>query len=124
MLERTRHRIICVPFRACDIWVRSRYQEARGMTRISPSVQSPQVLREELDEIASRFSSADGDSQHGGTPLSDRLVGLAFSGGGIRSATFGLGVLQALKKLGLLEKVHYLSTVSGGGYIGSWLTAN
>ena len=56
--------------------------------------------------------------------MSERLVGLAFSGGGIRSATFGLGVLQALKSLGLLEKIHYLSTVSGGGYIGSWLTAN
>src|SRR5690349_7181549 len=52
------------------------------------------------------------------------LVGLAFSGGGIRSATFGLGVLEALKTLDLLDKVHYLSTVSGGGYIGSWFSAN
>ena len=49
------------------------------------------------------------------------LMGLAFSGGGIRSATFSLGVLQGLAKLGLLRKFHYLSTVSGGGYIGSWL---
>jgi len=53
-----------------------------------------------------------------------RLVGLAFSGGGIRSATFGLGVLEGLKSLGLLEQVHYLSTVSGGGYIGGWFSAN
>lgn len=52
------------------------------------------------------------------------LIGLAISGGGIRSATFGLGVLQALKAKGLLEKFDYLSTVSGGGYIGGWLTAN
>lgn len=52
------------------------------------------------------------------------LVGLAISGGGIRSATFGLGVLQGLQELDLLRKVDYLSTVSGGGYIGSWLTAN
>ena len=52
------------------------------------------------------------------------LVGLAFSGGGIRSATFNLGVLEALKELGLLKKIDYLSTVSGGGYIGAWLTAN
>ena len=49
------------------------------------------------------------------------LLGLAFSGGGIRSATFNLGVLQALSKIGLLKQVDYLSTVSGGGYIGSWL---
>lgn len=52
-----------------------------------------------------------------------RLLGLAFSGGGIRSATFNLGVLQALARLGLLRHVDYLSTVSGGGYIGSWLHA-
>lgn len=52
-----------------------------------------------------------------------RLLGLAFSGGGIRSATFNLGVLQALARLGLLRRVDYLSTVSGGGYIGSWLHA-
>ena len=49
------------------------------------------------------------------------LVGLALSGGGIRSATFNLGVLQALAALGRLKHVDYLSTVSGGGYIGSWL---
>ncbi len=52
----------------------------------------------------------------------DRL-GLALSGGGIRSATVGLGVLQALAKAGLLNSFDYLSTVSGGGYIGSWLSA-
>lgn len=52
-----------------------------------------------------------------------QLTGLAFSGGGIRSATFNLGVLQGLAKLGLLNRFDYLSTVSGGGYIGSWLSA-
>jgi hypothetical protein len=56
--------------------------------------------------------------------VDENLVGLAFSGGGIRSATFGLGVLETLKRLGLLTQVDYLSTVSGGGYIGAWLSAN
>src|SRR5262245_41406917 len=51
------------------------------------------------------------------------LSALCLSGGGIRSATFNLGVLQALAKHGLLERMDYLSTVSGGGYIGSWLTS-
>ena len=51
------------------------------------------------------------------------LVGLTFSGGGIRSATFGLGVLQGLADLGLLRYFDYLSTVSGGGYIGGWFAA-
>ena len=48
---------------------------------------------------------------------------LCLSGGGIRSATFGLGVLQGLARHGLLDQFHYLSTVSGGGYVGSWLTS-
>jgi predicted acylesterase/phospholipase RssA len=51
------------------------------------------------------------------------LLGLALSGGGIRSATFNLGILQALAQLRALPCVDYLSTVSGGGYIGSWLIA-
>ena len=48
---------------------------------------------------------------------------MALSGGGIRSATFSLGVLVALARRGLLPQFDYLSTVSGGGYLGSFLTA-
>ncbi|MDQ6701006.1 MAG: patatin-like phospholipase family protein, partial [Acidobacteriota bacterium] len=48
---------------------------------------------------------------------------LCLSGGGIRSATFSLGVLQGLARLQVLDQFDYLSTVSGGGYIGSWLSA-
>jgi len=55
--------------------------------------------------------------------LKEKRTALCISGGGIRSATFGLGVLQGLARCGLLDKFHYLSTVSGGGYIGSWLSA-
>jgi hypothetical protein len=51
-----------------------------------------------------------------------KLSGLALSGGGIRSASFALGVMQSLFKSGDLQKMDYLSTVSGGGYIGSSLT--
>jgi hypothetical protein len=51
------------------------------------------------------------------------LYSLGFSGGGIRSATFNLGILQGLAKKNLISKFDYLSTVSGGGYIGSWLAA-
>ena len=60
-------------------------------------------------------------------PASARLpadaVGLALSGGGIRSATFCLGVMQALAARGLLRRVDFLSTVSGGGYIGAFFGA-
>ncbi|WP_206108119.1 GMC oxidoreductase [Paludisphaera soli] len=51
----------------------------------------------------------------------DDVTGLALSGGGVRSATFNLGVLQALARAKRLRRVDFLSTVSGGGYIGSFL---
>lgn len=85
------------------------------------------VLHVELEQIA-RLRSARGRTGalpgKGEAPQRAHdaaLVGLAFSGGGIRSATFNLGVLQGLAKLRLLPVFDYLSTVSGGGYIGGWL---
>ena len=51
------------------------------------------------------------------------LQGICFSGGGIRSATFNLGVLQGLAKLRILNHFDYLSSVSGGGYIHEWFAA-
>src|SRR5687768_7060375 len=74
------------------------------------------VLEAERAEIEKRRKKV-------GNTKGAELVGLAFSGGGIRSATFNLGILQALASLGMLWRCDYLSTVSGGGYIGSWLTA-
>ena len=50
------------------------------------------------------------------------FFGLALSGGGIRSAVFNLGLLQSLGERGILKRVQYLSTVSGGGYIGGFWT--
>lgn len=56
-------------------------------------------------------------------PGSEPLSALCLSGGGIRSATFNLGVLQGLARIGLLGKFDYLSSVSGGGYIAAWFKA-
>ena len=50
-------------------------------------------------------------------------AGLALSGGGIRSAAFCLGALQALDGAGKIKNLDYLSTVSGGGYTGTSFTA-
>jgi hypothetical protein len=71
---------------------------------------------------------AKGDKEHGEPWDRDRkapddVTGLCFSGGGIRSATFNLGMLQALAELKLLDRFDYLSTVSGGGYIHQWIAA-
>ncbi|MCL5422848.1 MAG: patatin-like phospholipase family protein [Nitrospirae bacterium] len=102
------------------------------------------VLRDELQEIdvsrdqrlspvageeptavaaATRKTSTGGSADIRRQASDRKLIGLAFSGGGIRSATFNLGVLQALSQMRLLRFIDYLSTVSGGGYIGSWLLA-
>lgn len=52
----------------------------------------------------------------------ENTVGVALSGGGIRSATFCLGVFQAMaRKEGVLQQIDFMSTVSGGGYFGSFL---
>ena len=50
-------------------------------------------------------------------PAEGGKVGIACSGGGIRSASFNLGALQALQEKGVLKKSRYLAAVSGGSYI-------
>src|ERR1700675_4221723 len=77
---------------------------------------SEEVFEREYETISERSHAA---GRRSGSIARDQLMGLAFSGGGIRSATFNLGVLQALAELQLLGKIDYLSTVSGGGNIGS-----
>lgn len=76
----------------------------------------PDVVRTINDRELERLFS---DQKARTTPR----IALALSGGGIRSATFALGVLRALAERQRLGALHYLSTVSGGGYIGSWLAA-
>jgi hypothetical protein len=92
----------------------------------APSCPAPptidEVLRKEFAQVAiSRKLRL--SPEESGIPPEESCIGLAFSGGGIRSATFNLGILQALAKSQLLHKFDYLSTVSGGGYIGGWLMA-
>jgi Patatin-like phospholipase len=53
----------------------------------------------------------------------EERAALCLSGGGIRSATFNLGVLQGMADHRMLNRFHYVSTVSGGGYIGSWFSS-
>src|ERR1017187_6849729 len=74
----------------------------------------PEILAQELAIIRGDTAAA---------PDAPPLSALCISGGGIRSATFALGALQGLADAGVLTDFDYLSTVSGGGYIGGWLTA-
>ncbi len=70
----------------------------------------------EQEEIRTRRKSGDAEPTN--------LVGLALSGGGIRSASFALGVITRLAQSRILEDVDFLSTVSGGGYTGGFLSAH
>jgi hypothetical protein len=86
-----------------------------------------EVLQQELTQVDERRSrvlkaslSAIGAEDSPETQALRRgLAGMGISGGGIRSATFNLGILQGLAEHGVLHLLDCLSTVSGGGYIGS-----
>ncbi|MCR9121041.1 MAG: patatin-like phospholipase family protein [Phyllobacteriaceae bacterium] len=72
------------------------------------------INQSEASEIAARRGKSN-------TQISN-AVGLALSGGGIRSASFCLGACQALADHGLLQDVDIVSTVSGGGYTGAFIS--
>ena len=96
--------------------------------RTAPVTSAEDMLREEfahvlpgpdwsnrakkLPELIAELQSGDGDN---------RPTALCLSGGGIRSATFSLGVLQWLASHKQLQEFHYLSSVSGGGYTAGFL---
>ncbi len=69
--------------------------------------------------LPKQTSGTEHSGQHG--QWDDSVTGLALSGGGIRSATFSLGIIQNLARSERLRKIDFLSTVSGGGYIGACL---
>lgn len=74
------------------------------------------LAERERKHVATRRAAA-------GANGSTATAGVAISGGGIRSATFALGIFQSLARAKLLPHIDYLSTVSGGGYFGSFLGA-
>ncbi|MEX1231394.1 MAG: hypothetical protein WEB58_14200 [Planctomycetaceae bacterium] len=82
-----------------------------------------EVQSAEVEAIYRRRREAgfnDPQTEKTGTPPT---VGLAFSGGGIRSGSVCLGFLQALYRRHVLRHVDYLSTVSGGGYAGAFFSS-
>lgn len=86
-----------------------------------------QVFAAEADEIKAQceLRSAEPDLKFDGgkDPAIPDRFGLAFSGGGIRSACVALGIVQSLARAKMLNQVHYISGISGGGYLLGWLTA-
>jgi hypothetical protein len=103
----------------------------------SGSLSLAEVLCEELNQVIPSRLDENGNPKHPDFEKIEsdnldfifkqfhryELSALCVSGGGIRSATFGLGVVQAMSDRDLLDDFDYISTVSGGGYLGSWLSA-
>jgi hypothetical protein len=111
----------------------ARLERALAPEEVDAVLEPGEVLAEELEYVR-RYRASLGRA--GVAPPGERRVSpgqqalfdsgaaaLCLSGGGIRSATFNLGVLQGLAKKGVLDRFDYVSTVSGGGYIGGWLAA-
>ena len=94
--------------------------DANGSTTL-PS----EIVDAELEIIRARRQTTYGNNPNQQDQLKDiesNLRGLSISGGGIRSSTFSIGVIQGLAKANLAKDFDYISTVSGGGYTGSLLS--
>lgn len=77
------------------------------------------VWKYEKDKI-----TASREQRIGSKPvIYNNLCGLAISGGGIRSATFALGVSQKFAAMGLFKHFDYISSVSGGAYLSSLIVS-
>ncbi len=100
---------------ASEIWQRCYPPELCGPEQ--------QQVRERRAVVNEEIARQPDDGRPRPRPIADDApaVGFALSGGGIRSATFCLGLFQALARHRLIRRIDYLSTVSGGGYFGSFL---
>mgnify|MGYP001172759720 CR=1 FL=1 len=111
--------------------------QASASDTVPADVRKEMIAAETRDIRARRAHVSGVESDEAGTEPVEDLVGLAISGGGIRSATFALGVLQGLTRkplpnayrergqesADLLRDVDVMSTVSGGSYLGSFLSS-
>jgi len=104
------------------------YEAIKPEAMVTDCDGSVTILRDEIGSIGAGIRSKNAAEAARLRYLYSRgyqlqLAALCLSGGGIRSAAISLGVIQGLVDAKLMKKFHYLSTVSGGGYIGAWLSA-
>ena len=95
--------------------------KVRQRRRILESIRKAQRHEAERSDRPSQADSVDHLIDFDDTLIPPGSMGLALSGGGIRSATICLGLLQSFSRHRRLLDFDYLSTVSGGGYAGSFL---
>jgi hypothetical protein len=100
-------------------------QDVLGLARPTTTSLSPQAYAKAVLKQSEEAIKARRDVAKKFDPTLDSVppgsMGIAYSGGGIRSATISLGLTQALTRRGRLLDFDYCSTVSGGGYFGSFL---
>jgi len=107
-------------------------EKSRCYTFASPSLRSEKrdvFFSEEYKSIAKRRTK----KKFGSTPVGQRpkkMIGLALSGGGMRANAFHLGILAGLEEFkisnyegkSLLDRIDYISSVSGGSWaLGAYL---
>jgi hypothetical protein len=86
---------------------------AKELAKLSPAQREKKLLGDAKDVIDSERKHIAGPGH-----ADVEWWGIGLSGGGIRSASLALGVLQSLAEHDLLRRFHFISTVSGGGYLG------
>lgn len=95
-------------------------EKARLEARSAELAQNNDALKQRLAAEAVAIQARRAEAyKHASDKHDLPVAGLALSGGGVRSATFCLGLIQGLAQNGVLRRFDYLSTVSGGGYIGA-----
>ncbi|WP_286266749.1 hypothetical protein [Thalassotalea atypica] len=100
-------------------------------TNVTGECRFEEVFEKELEDVEKRWKNvyqhpSNGRKLHSvnESPFKQcttkhSLVGIGLSGGGIRSATINLGIVQALHKKGIFDHIDFMSSVSGGGYLGA-----
>ncbi len=124
------------PLTLFDVLVQEYEHQARNHSELK-QLYAPREVEKKRKSVEEKYAHLT-DEHERDRKINDQLVedfyrrlhesgvaraALCHSGGGIRSATFGLGVLQGLANHLNLNQFHYVSTVSGGGYLGSWFSA-
>ena len=119
LLEGAATSVYPATFEAAEAAAIHKRREVALRATLSRSVKKSDESAASTDETIAN-TSADAERANRDKLPSD-TVGLALSGGGIRSATFGLGVLQSLCERARLRDIDFVSSVSGGGFTGSFL---
>ena len=125
-----------------DLFARDRYRLEANSSRVmandpssaNPSLRLHEVLEDEFAVLHGKLPEGHPSTNDPATRLKaiwaavhelprQRRAALCISGRGFAAPLSGSASCRDLARCGLLEKFHYLSTVSGGGYIGGWLSA-